>query len=72
MAQGAGERVIDYLHRKTGQLQIERDFLARSPPSQSAGGDPTASQKMAKVEICQNRPSNSGQLQIHSRHKDPF
>ena len=27
------QRVIDHLHRKIGQLQVERDFLAGSPPS---------------------------------------
>ena len=26
-------KVIDDLHRKIGQLQVERDFLAGSPPS---------------------------------------
>ena len=27
------QKVIDDLHRKIGQLQVERDFLAGQPPS---------------------------------------
>jgi hypothetical protein len=27
------QKVIDDLHRKIGQLEVERDFLAGSPPS---------------------------------------
>ncbi len=30
-AVGDGQKVIDDLHRKIGQLQVERDFLAGQP-----------------------------------------
>ena len=32
-AAGDAQKVIDDLHRKIGQLQVERDFLAGQPPS---------------------------------------
>src|SRR6202047_4731138 len=32
-AVGDAQKVIDDLHRKIGQLQVERDFLPGSPPS---------------------------------------
>src|SRR5580692_75990 len=32
-AVGDAQKVIDDLHRKIGQLQVERDFLAGQPPS---------------------------------------